>query len=128
MTNLTDLTCDSMVIGSYTLPIPTVQTLTGNGAITIKHGIVLLNKSSAIAATIANPIVGTDDYKRLLIVSVTAQTHTVTSAEGFGNPTADCIKEGEDVATYAGAIGDALSLIAFNGAWYIQGKHGITVA
>jgi hypothetical protein len=128
MTTLNDLSVTSLTIGSYSLPEPTVQTLTGDGAITIKHGIVRLNKGSAIAATISNPVAGTDDYKTLVIASVTAQTHTVTSAEGFGNNTADCIKEGEDRATYGGAIGDCLTIVAYNGAWYVKGLHGITIA
>jgi hypothetical protein len=128
MTNLNALTCDSMTIGSYALPIPDVQTLTGDGAITIKHGIVRLNKGSAINATLANPSAGTDDYKMLVIAAVTAQANTVTCTEGFGNPTADCIKEGEDVATFGGAIGDCLTVVAYNGAWYVKGLHGITIA
>jgi len=127
-TNLTDLTCTSMTIGTYALPAPVVQTLTDSGAITIKHGIVRLNKAGAIAATLAMPTAGTDDYKRLLIVAITAQAHTVTCAEGFGNPTADCVVEGEDVGTYASVIGNSMNLLAYNGVWYITNLHGVTVA
>ena len=105
----------------------TEQILTGDGAITIKAGVCALNKGSAIAATLDAPIAGDDDYKRLTVVSLTAQTHTVTVAVGFGNPLADCLVEGEDVATFSGVIGDTLDLMAFNGAWYVQGKHQVTL-
>ncbi len=128
MTNLTDLTVDSLVVGSYTLPIPEVQTLTDHGAITIKHGIVRLNKGAAINATLAKPTAVTDDYKMLVIVAVTAWANTVTAPQGFGNPLPSCVIEGEDVATYGGAIGDALTVVAYNGAWYVKGMHGVTVA
>jgi len=128
MTNLNALTVDSLVVGSYTLPIPEVQTLVDHGAITIKHGIVRLNKGSAINATLAKPTAGTDDYKMLVIVAITAQANTVTAPQGFGNPLTSCVIEGEDVGTFGGAIGDALTVVAYNGAWYVKGMHGVTVA
>lgn len=100
-----------------------VQTLTDDGAITVKNGICLLNKAGAIAATLANPTAGTDDFKRLTIRSLTAQAHTVTVTGGFGNG-----GSGEDVATFSGAIGDGIELEAYNGFWYLSGAHQVTVA
>lgn len=99
------------------------QTLTDTGAISIKNGIVKLNKAGAIAATLANPTDVTDDGKRLTILSLTAQAHTVTVTGGFGNGST-----GEDVATFSGAIGDNINLIASGGYWYITGAHQVTVA
>lgn len=99
------------------------QTLTDNGAITVKNGICLLNKAGAIAATLANPTDVTDDFKRLSIRSLTAQAHTVTLTGGFGNG-----GSGEDVATFSGAIGDGLELMAYGGFWYITGAHQVSVA
>ena len=99
------------------------QTLTDTGAITVKNGICLLNKAGIIAATLANPTATTDDFKRLTIRSLTAQAHTVTVTGGFGNGST-----GEDVATFSGAIGDGLELMAYQGYWYIQGAHQVTVA
>lgn len=99
------------------------QTLTDNGAITAKNGICLLNKAGVIAATLANPTAGTDDFKRLSIRSLTAQAHTVTVTGGFGNGGSD-----EDVATFSGVIGDGIELMAYNGYWYITGAHQVTVA
>lgn len=100
-----------------------VQTLTDNGAITVKNGICLLNKAGIIAATLANPTATTDDFKRLTIRSLTAQAHTITVTGGFGNG-----GSGEDVATLSGVIGDGLELMAYQGYWYIQGGHQFTVA
>ena len=101
----------------------TSQELTDNGAIAIKQGVVTLNKAGAIAATIANPTAGDDDFKRLTIVSVVAQTHTVTLTGGFGGGGG-----GEDVATFSGVIGDSLSLKAYQGKWYIIGAHQVSIA
>lgn len=99
----------------------TVQALTNNGEITNKNGVVTLNKGSAIAATIAQPTATTDDYKRLKIISLTAQAHTVTiAATGWGGNTALTI------ATFSGAIGDCLDLMAYGGVWYVTNVHQVT--
>ena len=103
--------------------VKNVQTLTGDGAITLKNGVVELNKAGAIAATIANPTATNDDYNRLTIVALTAQANTVTCTGGFGNGGAS-----KDVATYGGAIGDNLNLMAYQGFWYVTGSQGITLA
>lgn len=94
----------------------------GTTAINIKNGIVCLKATDIINATLANPVDGTDDGSRLLILSETAKAHTVTVTGGFGNG-----GDGEDVATF-GAIGDTLELMAYNGYWYIVGSHQVTVA
>lgn len=119
MTNLTDLTVEQFTIGGNA----TSQALTDSGAISIKQGVVTLNKAGVIAATIAKPTATTDDFKRVTIVSLTAQAHTVAVTAGsFGNGGA-----GADLATMAGVAGDSLSLMAYQGQWYITGSKGITV-
>lgn len=102
---------------------PETQALTDAGAITIKNGVVTLNKAGVIAATLADPIATTDDFKRLSIVALTAQANTVTSASSFGGGGA-----GKDVATFGGAIGDGLHLMAYQGKWYVTGVYGVTLA
>lgn len=102
--------------------VKSVQTLTDDGAITLKNGIVRFNKAGAIAATLAAPTAGTDDHKELTIVSLQAQANTVTATNGFGNGGG-----GENVATFSGAIGDALSLKAYGGFWYIVGYHQVVI-
>ena len=99
------------------------QTMTADGAITIKNGIVKLNKAGVLAATLANPTDVTDDGKRLTILALLAQANTVTVTGGFGDGGA-----GEDVATFSGAKGDNLNLIASGGFWYITGAHQVSIA
>lgn len=103
----------------------TPQLLVADGAITVKNGICLIAKTvaGAVAATLADPTATTDDYKRLTIISNQAQANTVTSASSFGGGGA-----GEDVCTFSGAVGDSLSLIAYQGKWYITGGHQFTIA
>jgi hypothetical protein len=121
-TNLSDLVVDSLTVNGAVIPAPTTGTLVNNGAVSITAGVFTLNKGSAITATLAEPTVTTDDYKRLTIVSLTAQAHTVAIAtDGFGHGGANYIK-----ATYGGAIGDSMSLIAFQGYWYVTGVQNVT--
>lgn len=102
-----------------------LQDLVADGAISIKSGVVKIAKTVAgvVAATLANPTAGTDDFKRLLIVSNQAQQNTVTCTGGFGNG-----GTGEDVITFSGVVGDCVELVAYGGYWYIVGGHQFTVA
>lgn len=112
MTNLSIVDVDSIV---YDLA-NSEQAMTVNGAITIKEGVVTLNKAGVLAATIAAPTAGTDDFKRLTIISLSAQAHTVTALAGAL------------VATFSGVIGDTLDLIAYNGRYEVAGSHQVTLA
>jgi hypothetical protein len=98
--------------------------LSADGAITQKSGVVLITKGSACVITIAAPTAGADDGKELVIVSTTAFAHTVTNTSpGFNNNGAS-----SDVGTFGAAKGNGLSLIAYNGAWYVIGNIGVTLA
>ena len=99
------------------------QTVSADGAITIKNGVVKVTKAGVAAMTLANPTDVTDDNKELTILSTTAQAHTLTVTGGFGNGST-----GEDVATFSGAIGDNINLKAYGGYWYITGSHQVSVA
>lgn len=101
-----------------------VQDLVADGAITVKNGICRIAKTvpGVVAATLANPTAGDDDFKRLTIISNQAQANTVTVTGGFGNGGG-----GEDVATASGVIGDTLDLIAYDGFWYVCGAHQFTL-
>ena len=125
MTDLTDVTVSSLTIGSTVQHEPTTQALVANGAITIKHGVVTMAKTvpGALAITLANPTATTDDYKVLTIISAQAQANTVACAGGFGNGGA-----GEVTATFGGAIGDCMIVMAYQGYWYIIGKYNVVVA
>jgi len=127
-TNLDALDVNSLQIGGVDKKIyaeETPQDLVADGAITVKNGVVKIAKTVAgvVAATLANPTAGTDDFKRLLIISNQAQLNTVTVTGGFGNGGG-----GEDVLTFSGAVGDNVELVAYGGFWYITGGHQFTVA
>lgn len=115
ISNFTEIKCDSLQAGVD-------EELLDSGAISIKCGVVALNKSGAIAATIADPVATTDDFKRITILSLTAQAHTLAPGTSFGNG-----GSGENLATFSGVIGDNISLIAYQGKWYIIGSHQVTV-
>jgi D-arabinose 5-phosphate isomerase GutQ len=99
-----------------------LQVLSGDGAITIRDGLVILSKGSAAAITITAPAL-TDNGKRLVIVTSTAQAHVITSATvGFN------AKGSSGTATYTAAIGNSVTLEAYNGNWYTSVKTGVTIA
>lgn len=101
------------------------QLLVADGAITVKNGVCKIAKTVAgvVAATLANPTSGTDDFKRLVIVSNQTQANTVTVTGGLGNG-----GNGEDVITFSGVVGDTVSLIAHGGYWYVTGGHQFAIA
>lgn len=90
--------------------LPGVEVDNANGAIALKNGVVMITKGSAAAMTLAAPVAGTDDRKRLTIISTGAFAHTVTT------PT-NGINGSKHIATFA-AVGDRLELIAYQGVWY----------
>lgn len=100
------------------------QLLVADGAITIKNGICKIAKTvaGAVAATLADPTDVTDDHKQLVIVAMQAQANTVTIAGGASGGAG-----ASDVWTYGGAIGNALTLVAYGGKWHVVGIHGVTV-
>lgn len=102
-----------------------LQTLVADGAITVKNGVCKIAKTVAgiVAGTLANPTSGSDDFKRLLIISNQAQANTVTVTGGLGNG-----GTGEDVISFSGVVGDCVELVAYGGYWYIAGGHQFTVA
>lgn len=93
-----------------------------NGAIAPNEGSAVITKSSAIAVmTLALPIAGTDDGKRLEIRSATARAHTVTTpALGYNGAT--------HIATFGGAIGDGMELLAYNGTWLVMSNTNVTLS
>jgi hypothetical protein len=91
---------------------------TASGAITQKSGIVTLSATSAGVMTLANPTAGAqtaggDDGKRLAIISKTAFAHTVATVAGISSGS-------NHKATFGGAIGDMLNLVALGGVWFLE--------
>lgn len=100
------------------------QLLVADGAITVKNGLCAIAKTvaGAVAATLADPTTTTDDFKQLVIVAMQAQANTVTIAGGASGGAG-----ASDVWTFGGAIGNALTLVAYGGKWHVVGIHGVTV-
>ncbi len=94
------------------------QVLSGDGAITIKSGKVIITKSSAAAITLADPTADTDDGKTLEVISTTAQAHTVTIAGGLNGA-----GSGADIGTFTTVVGNRFAVVAYNGKWYASGAN-----
>jgi hypothetical protein len=97
-----------------------------SGAIAIGTGNVLITDASAAALTLALPIAGAasaggQDGASLTIISTTAAAHTVTTPANGINGTLH-------VATFAAAVGNAITLTAYNGKWYTSAINGVTIA
>lgn len=100
-----------------------VLVLSGDGAISIKNGVVALTKGSAAAITIATPTAGVDDGAYLEIYTETAFAHVVTQGtDGFN------AKGASGTATFTAAKGNAFSIVARNGHWWTTSTLGVTIA
>ena len=99
----------------------------GDGAITIptrgrKH--VFGTKASAAALTLAAPTATTHDGVEIVIVSTTAAAHTVTvSTTGMND-----LGTSADVGTFGASKGNGLTLVAYQGDWYVTSNIGVTLA
>jgi len=103
----------------------TSQLLVADGAITIKSGVARIAKTVAgvVAATLADPTATTDDYKILMIVNAQTQANTVTSASSFGGGGGSY-----DVATFTNVVGATITLMAYQGKWYVIGTNACTLS
>lgn len=106
-----DVTYTGVVLADGGIRLPK-QVISGDGAISIKSGVVILTKGSAAAITLAAPTDVTDDGKILFIVAGSAQAHVVTVTGAGGG-------SGQDVGTFGGAINDSTALVAYNAKWYV---------
>lgn len=119
MTNLTDLYVDSMTLNSIHLH----EDIGANGAISLREGVVTISKAGVNTTTIVNPVATTDDFKRLHIVSLTANAHTLAvTASSFGGGGG-----GEDLATFANKAGSSITLMAYQGLWYAIYGEGVAI-
>lgn len=105
-----------------------VGAVSASGAITVvaydKH--FLITKSSAAAAmTIVDPTATTHDGVTLTFIATTAQAHTLDNSAGSGFFSSGGASK--DIATFGGAIGDYIRIVAYQGKWYIAGTLNITL-
>ena len=95
------------------------------GAITEKSGVVALGSAGALTMTLADPIEGTDDGKKLTIVAITAQAHKVSNVAGSGiNGGGGAV----DFLNFAAAIGNSCILVAHGGVWHAVNLLNVTIA
>lgn len=102
-----------------------VSAVTADGAITItvQSKTYMITKAGVAAMTIVDPTATTHDGVRLVFISTTANAHTLSNAAGSGFFSSGGASK--DVATFGGAIGDGLAIIAYQGKWYID-PRGVT--
>jgi hypothetical protein len=101
---------------------PSVQTITGDGAITVQSGVVLLTKGSAAAVTLAAP--SSQDGTVIEITSTTDFAHVVTVTGGLWDGTATT----NTTITFPVVAGGAVRIIAFGTDWYVLSNQGTTIA
>jgi hypothetical protein len=97
-----------------------VEVKAADGAIlSVAGGMIIITKGTAAALTLAAPAA---DGCRLTILSTTAAAHTVTVAGGIGGAGASA-----DVGTFGAAIGNGVSLISYNGFWWVDPGTNLNV-
>ncbi|NLH78981.1 MAG: hypothetical protein GX465_18325, partial [Acidobacteria bacterium] len=110
--------------GYMTKALATTQTLTDDGAITIPTEMrktCILDKATAIAATLADPAAG-DEGKEITIISKTDAKHTVTFSTGLLG-----LGTSGDVATFGGAILDSITVRAQSSVWVPVAVNKVTI-
>ncbi len=100
-------------------PATKVYTVTAT-AITIAPGVQFIGSSGALALTLGAPTTAQNGMI-MVIVASTAQAHTVTNTAGFNGGTT-----ARDVATFGGAIGDNIVIVAVNGVWWVISSRNVT--
>lgn len=101
---------------------PNVQVASANGAITIESGVVAITKGGVCALTLAAPSAA-QNGTMITIVATTAHAHTVTnSSPGFNSAGAS-----GDVATFGGAIGDSMVVVAYGEKWHTVSLRNVTL-
>jgi hypothetical protein len=99
-----------------------IQTISGDGAITIAPGIVRLTKGSIAAITLAAP--SSNDGVVITIMSTTDFAHVVTVTGGMWDGTATT----NTTVTFPVVAGAAVTLMASGTDWYVLNNQGTTIA
>lgn len=109
------ITATTRFIGKTTSPFLAV---TANGAISIPlyDCTYFFTKAGVAAMTIVDPTATTHDGVKLTFVATAAEANTLanTTGSGFNGGGAGSIK-----ATWGGAIGDCITIQAYQGIWYV---------
>lgn len=99
--------------------LQTTSAVTADGAITIPSysTIYHITKAGVAAMTIADPTATTHDGLTLTFIADTANAHTLSNAAGSGFNGGGAAS---DVGTFGGAIGDGITITAYQGVWYVM--------
>ena len=102
------------------------QVITSAGAITITAGKVVLHTGAASAITLALPTAGLpaasgNDTQEPAIFSYDAYAYTVTTPSNGLNGA-------KHIATFGAAAGNSITLIAYNGFWFVKALNGVTLS
>lgn len=113
-------TADRVIGGEVSNPH---TVMAADGAVPVKSGYVFITKAGVCAMTITDPVSGVDDGKRLVLISETANAHTLTRATtGFNDGGG-----GGDLATWGGAKGDGMALVARAGKWWTEYTRNVVI-
>jgi len=92
-----------------------LHSATGAGVISFQHGKVVITAAGVAALTLALPVAGSpasggNDGQELKILDASGHAHTVTTPANGINTT-------HHILTSGAAIGDSVTLTAYNGSW-----------
>jgi len=111
----------NVVIGKGVVT-PAVTVASGDGAIAIASGIVVITKGSAAALTLAAP--SSQNGTRITVISTTDFAHVITVTGGLWDGTATA----NTTATFAVVKGASITLVAYGTAWYVESLNAVTPA
>lgn len=116
-------------VGDTELQLTAVRAVTADGAIALPKGntTYFCTKAGVAAMTIVDPTATVHDGLQLTFIATAAQANTLDNSAGSGF--FDAGGASKDVATFGGAIGDGIQIIAYQGKWYILpgGTKNITL-
>ncbi len=101
-----------------------VATKDADGAIAIAPGTVKITKVAAANLTLADPAAG-DEGLEMTIIALTAAAHVVDNSAGSGFNAGGA---GSDVATFGGAVGDSLTIVALGTKWYLKSSTNVVLS
>jgi len=120
---LKDSTVTATLIGGVQ---ETVVAVTADGAIAVPAGsrTYFITKAGVAAMTLVDPTATTHDGIRLTFIATTAHAHTLSNAAGSGFNGGGAAK---DVGTFGGAIGDGITIVAYQGKWWLENSINVTL-
>lgn len=122
-----NLTVTGSAVAAGVTAVNSVAAVTADGAITVAaaNKDYFITKAGVAAMTIVDPTTTTHDGVELTFIAATANAHTLSNAAGSGFFSSGGATK--DVATFGGAIGDRITIIAYQGKWYIKDSLNITL-